>query len=125
MRSTRPQPVTIYVAALTPAGDVVQTSVNTFIDVQDNNNICPPSGRKLSINGSLATEDQRMLENANVALLGSELTRITDVNGNFDFNNMDNGGTYTVSPEKNDDHLNGVSTLDLVMMQRHILGLEN
>ena len=119
-----PQPVTIYVAALTPAGDVVQTSVNTFIDVQDNNNICPPSGRKLSVNGSLATEDQRMLENANVALLGSELTRITDVNGNFDFNNMDNGGTYTVSPEKNDDHLNGVSTLDLVMMQRHILGLE-
>jgi len=35
-----------------------------------------------------------------------------------------NGGSYIVIPRKNDDHLNGVSTLDLVMIQRHILGLE-
>lgn len=29
-----------------------------------------------------------------------------------------------VSPEKNDDPLNGVSTLDAVLIQRHILGIE-
>jgi hypothetical protein len=32
---------------------------------------------------------------------------------------------YQVSAEKNDDYLNGVSTLDLVLIQRHILGLES
>jgi hypothetical protein len=32
--------------------------------------------------------------------------------------------TTTASPvEKNDDYLNGVSTLDLVMIQRHILSI--
>ncbi|MBK8698855.1 MAG: hypothetical protein IPN29_04675 [Saprospiraceae bacterium] len=30
---------------------------------------------------------------------------------------------YTISASKNDDPLNGVSTLDLVMIQRHILGI--
>ncbi|MBK9582106.1 MAG: hypothetical protein IPO48_09480 [Saprospiraceae bacterium] len=34
-----------------------------------------------------------------------------------------NGFNYTVTAAKNSDFLNGVSTLDLVMIQRHILGL--
>jgi hypothetical protein len=118
------QDVTIWVAALTPAGDVVQTSVNTFIDVQDNNDICPDTGTRLSVNGVIATESNQTLEESNVLLKGSELNRMTNKDGFFDFNNMPGGGTYTVIPEKNDDHLNGVSTLDLVMIQRHILGLE-
>ena len=118
------QNVTIYVAALTPAGDVVQTAVNTFIDVQDNNNICPEGGRRSSVTGTLTTENSSTVENVSVALQGSELSRMSDHNGAFAFTNMDNGGSYIVAPEKNDDHLNGVSTLDLVMIQRHILGLE-
>ncbi len=118
-----PQEVTIWVAALTPAGDVVQTSVVTFIDVQDNNEICP-DGRRVSVNGVLATEANVMLEEANVVLKGSERSMMTNKDGQFDFNNMLSGGTYSVIPEKNDDHLNGVSTLDLVMIQRHVLGLE-
>jgi hypothetical protein len=32
--------------------------------------------------------------------------------------------SYTVTPSKNDDYNNGITTLDLVMMQRHILGVE-
>lgn len=119
-----PQDVTIWIASLTPAGDVVQTSVNTFIDIQDNNNICPQVGPRLSVNGVIATEANQTLEDAYVALKGSELNRMTNKNGFFDFNNMPNGGVYTVVPEKNNDYLNGVSTLDLVIIQRHILGIE-
>jgi hypothetical protein len=31
---------------------------------------------------------------------------------------------YTVTPEKNDDPMNGVSTFDLVLIQKHILGID-
>ena len=34
------------------------------------------------------------------------------------------GGTYEVIPEKNDDLLNGVTTYDLVLIQKHILGID-
>jgi len=37
---------------------------------------------------------------------------------------MPSGGAYTVAPSKNDDPLNGVSTLDLVAIQNHILGTQ-
>ena len=117
------QEVTIYVASLTPAGDIVESSVITFIDVQDNNDICD-DGRLVSVNGTVATEANVVLENANVLLVGSELISNTDANGKFDFSGMPTGGNYIVTPGKNDDHINGVSTLDLVMIQRHLLGIE-
>ncbi len=114
--------VTIYVAALTPAGDVVQSSVTTFIDIQDNNNICP--GGRAIVEGTLETEAALEVENVLVSLIGSELHAMSDENGKFNFSDMAQGGSYTVIPEKNDDPINGVSTLDLVMIQRHILSLD-
>jgi Cohesin domain/Secretion system C-terminal sorting domain/Dockerin type I domain len=119
--------VTIYVAALTPAGDVVQSSVTTFIDIQDNATpkICPVTPPAVAtVSGILATETDASVEDVFVNLVGSELTAMSNVEGRFDFRNMSTGGTYTVKPVKNDDHINGVSTLDLVMIQRHILSID-
>jgi len=116
--------VTIYVAALTPAGDIVQSSVTTFIDIQDNNNICLPAPpRVATVSGVLATEVNAVVEDVFVNLIGSELHTMSNVEGRFDFRNMATGGSYAVNPEKNDDHMNGVSTLDLVFIQRHVLSL--
>ncbi|MFZ1750088.1 MAG: cohesin domain-containing protein, partial [Saprospiraceae bacterium] len=120
--------VIIYVAALTPMGNVVQSSVETTINIQDNGTpkICPNlvNGDKVSVKGLLATESNDQLEAASINLIGSELSKMTDKTGTFAFSNMSKGGNYTVTPDKNDDHMNGVSTLDLVMIQRHILGID-
>lgn len=47
---------------------------------------------------------------------------MTDETGHFQFFNIAEHSDYQISASKNDDHSNGVSTLDLVMIQRHILG---
>ena len=44
--------------------------------------------------------------------------------GVFAFNDNIMFTPYQVRPEKNDDYLNGVSTLDLIFIQKHILGLQ-
>lgn len=46
----------------------------------------------------------------------------TTVNGSFSFNGLTPGNDYTVTPFKDDDYLNGVSTFDLVLITKHILG---
>lgn len=61
------------------------------------------------------------LENMNNHESRSNLTNNT---GYFEFVNAATGAPYRITPEKNDDPLNGVSTLDLVIIQRHILDLE-
>lgn len=48
----------------------------------------------------------------------------TDVMGSYQYNIKDIKQTYTIQPENNNKLMAGVSTLDLVIIQRHILGLE-
>ncbi|MBK8484878.1 MAG: hypothetical protein IPL31_11190 [Saprospiraceae bacterium] len=48
----------------------------------------------------------------------------TDIEGKYAFNQIANGQTMTVMPSKTDGWLNGVTTADIVKIQRHILGLE-
>lgn len=46
----------------------------------------------------------------------------TDQAGLYQFEGMPKGDNYQVTAQKEDDLLNGVSTLDLVLIQNHILG---
>lgn len=49
-----------------------------------------------------------------------EMTQV----GEYGFDDIDHYNEYVVTPSKNDDVRNGVNTLDLVKIQRHILELE-
>ncbi len=97
----------------------------TFVDVQDNDTIDLCGGLKpMDITGRIYTESDAEVKDVAVELRSLEiLNTMTDVNGQYEFLDMPEGGDYQVLPHKDNDHLNGVSTLDLVMIQRHILGL--
>ncbi len=104
----------------------------TYIIVQDNLGSC--SGNPIPvIAGALKTEMQEGVEEATVVLYGTQpnglpvptLTDLSDNLGNFLFlNAMPVGSDYAMAPEKNDNPLNGVTTYDLVLISKHILGLE-
>ena len=49
---------------------------------------------------------------------------LTDANGEYSFGLQEEGLNYTLSASLDKDYLNGVSTLDLVMILRHMLGLQ-
>ena len=116
--------VDVWAGVVTPEGGVIQSYCTATLNVQDNMGICP-DGLELRVEGIIATTTDIELQNAEVQLLGSELdVEMTNENGEYAFPLMPMGGTYSVSPLKNDDYVNGVSTLDLVMIQRHVLELE-
>lgn len=64
------------------------------------------------------------VQGASVKLIGSDLETMTDESGIFAFPEMSPGGAYSVVPSKLDHPLNGVSSADLVLMQRHILNIQ-
>jgi len=117
-----PQPVELWAQDL--AGNAAYCQ--TFIDIQDPFNNCT-SGNKIDVAGALKTEGNDGLEDANVNLQSgaTSLFDMTDQDGLFTFpNSVDAGVNYTVTPTKDDNPLNGVSTYDLVLISKHILGLE-
>lgn len=99
----------------------------TYIWIQDNNKACTGGLQALvgNIKGSIVTEDKLDVEKVNVNLDGSPLSLVTKSNGQYAFDNMQLGGSYKVMPKKNINPLNGVSTLDLLLIQKHILGVQS
>lgn len=101
----------------------------TFVDVQDNNQVDVCSGlgggMRVAVEGRVMTENAEMVEDVEVFLNGfNSPSNLTDEQGSYSFPNMPIGDSYNIVPQKNTDHVNGVSTLDVVMIQRHILGIQ-
>ena len=76
-----------------------------------------------SVVGSVLTADNEPVPGVHINLDGSNASIMTDENGLYAFPAMEGGAAYEVIPTKDDDPTNGVTTLDLILIQRHILGL--
>ena len=93
-----------------------QDFCRTTIDLQDNDDRCGTNG---SIVGTVENVlMQEKVENVNIDLNDKFVTKTND-EGAFLVSAI-NGDVIT--PNKNDDPENGVSTADLVAIQRHLLG---
>lgn len=104
---------------------------NVTLILQDNeNDLCPESSNLFAdISGRIAREDGKTIPNALVTLQSNQLefpiSDMTSESGNFAFSNQLTNQEYSIIPSKNDDYLNGVSTLDIVLIQRHLLNLSS
>ncbi len=97
----------------------------TYAVIQDNSGVCP-AGELASIEGTIETEFEEMVEQVNVDVAGNTAVPafLTGTSGNFAFNGVPMYSNYTVTPEKDINYLNGVTTYDLVLINKHILDLE-
>lgn len=104
----------------------------TFVNVQANpqnggeEDICPTAADgAASVAGAILTEESEAVENVEVTLTGdADVTYMTGGDGSYNFSNLEAGYDYSVSPQLDAEPLNGVSTFDLVLMSKHILGVE-
>jgi hypothetical protein len=97
------------------------------LNLADNQGACGNTGQQASIAGKVSTNNGSILKNAEVKVINGipEFTKtvMTSSEGNFIFESNPMHYNYEIKATKNDDYLNGVSTLDLVLIQRHILGV--
>lgn len=100
------------------------------ISIQDGNTVC--SQPLVSVSGTIKTPIDTGLTDVSLSiyatfpgLLPATFNTLTDSAGHYVFPTpMPTGTTYTLTPTKDGNALNGVSTFDLVLINRHILGLE-
>lgn len=94
-----------------------------LISVADNQNVCSEPSTAGAISGGIATPQQELVEGVDVLLSGSlSMLYQTDQDGGFHFPGLTYGHDFTVIPKMDENHMNGVSTFDLVLIQKHILG---
>jgi hypothetical protein len=96
----------------------------TYVLVQQHTS-CDPTTGGGSIAGIIATESNETVEGVEVSLNGEmSMTMVTDTDGSYHFDELMTGFDYSVTPYLNDNPLNGVSTFDLVLLSKHILGTQ-
>lgn len=93
-------------------------------------NACPDKANLLpTISGKVVTETQEAVKNTEVKLdnltNSTEASYITKDDGYYQFSGLNVFDFKAVSADNAENPINGVSTLDLVKIQRHILGIES
>lgn len=96
----------------------------TYLILTDPNGVC--SGTDPVIAGAIENESGQAVNGASVFLdrtsPPSQKILHTNADGEFFFRNLALNSGYAVYPRSNENPLNGVSTKDLVAIQRHLLG---
>ena len=108
--------------------DVYDANCNcagTFQD-SDNDGICdandPPIGDVIdNFSGNISSATITNLSSITISAGGQEIA--VDTNGFFSIQDLSIGNGIEIIPNKNDEFLNGVSTFDIVLLNRHILGM--
>jgi hypothetical protein len=93
------------------------------IEIQGNSSACLGVA---GVSGNIMTEDSNDVALVVVKINDPTLlaSAVTDTTGNFSFDNLAPGADYTITPSKNTKPTNGVTTFDLVLITRHILGTQ-
>lgn len=121
--------VTVYVTDEFGNQDFCQTT----IIIQDGiGNACPDNlggGTTGNLAGNIFNEANSKVENAMVTLNANmpsmPVYDMTRPDGQYTFLQLPLNEDYIISAQKDDDPLNGVTTADIVLIQKHILGLQS
>ncbi len=97
---------------------------STLVVITDNSNHCT-SGLVPIIKGTILNEIGIPIRFANVLVQGTmQDTVLTDTIGNYLFQNLTVGGNYAIRAVRDTDHNGGITTYDMVLIQRHLLGMQ-
>lgn len=97
----------------------------TELILQDNADVCPDVVTRHAVSGTIKTEDNKVVKGVEVRYKTTEKdgSVVVDKDGKYTFPDLGRGNEYVIEGYRDGDPLEGVSTMDIVFIQRHILGL--
>ncbi len=83
------------------------------------------TGGLATISGYVLTEDGKGIAGVAMQLFGNiSATTLTDTSGKYTFEKLPVGENFGISLTKDDNDRNGVTTFDLVLISKHLLGIQ-
>ena len=109
-------------------GDEVRNDVGIYFDhnppIITNEVVNTLEAHFFDIECNIHTMEDEAAENTAISITGDlELDFTIDPSGSFMLENLSAGGNYNFDFEKNSNLLNGVTTFDIVLIHRHIIGV--
>ncbi len=123
--------IKVYAAIVLNNGEVLYSFVSVIVEINDDgicNNVIGTLPKEGLSTGLVYTEKGKLVPGVQLELFKAEedlliATNISDNQGVYNLGNLKRGYSYLLFPSLKGDYLEGLSTLDIVLIQRHILGL--
>lgn len=109
---------TVTLTAIDESGN--SSFCTTTVNIQDNLNYC---SQVVKIAGTVYSIEGEEMKNVQIQLNG-ESAQMTDNAGHYEYKDLPKGTNFTIDASKDEHILKGISTLDLLLMTKHILGIK-
>ncbi|MEO6190593.1 MAG: T9SS type A sorting domain-containing protein [Saprospiraceae bacterium] len=101
-----------------------QDFCETTIKIQDNNKVC--GGTFANLSGVISRNDKTAVPFATINIVNDKNEKMeettADLNGKYSFQNIPMNSEFKMVASKEDEILNGVTTFDIILIQKNILG---
>lgn len=100
--------------------------VFTYFVVDDISGLCPTTIQNVQVEGAIVTSNDQPVPQADVKLSFNQLEKQiwTNTQGGFIFHDVPGNSVIQLRANHSSDFANGLSTADIIQIQRHILGIE-
>lgn len=123
--------IKVYASRSLENGQLVYDHVTVVVQIEDTNNVCANEEENASsglVTGLVYTDNGRTLPGVQLELMRAfpqeyMVEGSSDNDGHFDLGEIKGDDTYFINANLDADVLEGVTTLDLVHIQRHVLGM--
>lgn len=110
-----------------PVGNGAEVSAWDIDEIQIIGACAPIEEDKSSVSGNVITANGKAISDVEIKLSENisfipEIISLSDQFGAYAFDELQSGKGYFIKGYNNNDPLNGVSTLDLILIQKHLLG---
>jgi len=96
-----------------------------LVIVNDPNNNCGTNAQgNIVVQGLIRMLNDDPITGVKVDLEGNGMSGVNDLKGKYLFNKINSGVKLKIKPRKDDEPLYGISTWDIIQIQKHILGIE-
>lgn len=96
----------------------------SFAIITDSHLYCPNTIRAADVGGIITDHKGNPMKDVKMDLIGTNQSLLTDEFGHYVFNDLITNHEYIIRPVYDKKWLEGLTALDIVKIQRHILGLE-
>jgi len=113
-----------------PIGNGAEVSAWDIDEIKIYGGCVPILPEQPVIHGNVFTKEGKAISNTNIYLsdnadFSGAKRKLTNVEGYYLFDHLKEGTNGYLKGYKNDDVMNGVSTLDLIRIQKHLLGISS
>lgn len=102
------------------------SEVFTYVVIDDIYGICPTTIQNIKVDGNISTSNKQAVPEVEVTLTDGVMERkeMTDKHGSFVFNDIPGNHSLQIFTRHDRNFADGLTTADVVKIQRHILGIE-